>query len=195
MLKWKLKLRQCNILKMAGHSKWEQIKRAKGAADSARSKLFGKLGRFLAVASKKCKGDVNAPELRAAIEKARKENMPKETIERAVKKGSASDSAVMESLIYEAYGSGGAALLIEVLTDNRNRAAQEIKHILSLNGSALGAQGSAIWAFTKGKEKYEPTTTVSLSKEDSDSLIKLMEELENNDEVQEVFTNAELTTE
>ncbi len=177
---------------MAGHSKWAQIKRAKGVADSARSKLFGKLGRFLAVASKKCKGDVNAPELRAAIEKAKKENMPKDTIERAVKKGAEADGAALERLVYEAFGQGGAALIIEVLTDNRNKAAQEIKHILSKNNSSLGAPGSATWAFSKTSEGYEPTSTIPLSKEDSDSLIKLMEELEDNDEVQEVFTNAEL---
>ncbi|MEK7567669.1 MAG: YebC/PmpR family DNA-binding transcriptional regulator [Patescibacteria group bacterium] len=177
---------------MAGHSKWAQIKRAKGAADSARSKLFGKLGRFLAVASKKCRGDVNAPELRAAIEKAKKENMPKDTIERAIKKGVSVNSAEMESLTYEAYGAGGAALLIEVLTDNRNKATQEIKHILSKNGGSLGAKGSAMWAFEKTENSFEPSIMTSLSKEASSSLINLMEKLESNDEVQEVFTNAEL---
>lgn len=178
---------------MAGHSKWEQIKRAKGAADSKRSKLFSKLGKFLAVASKKCKGDVNAPELRAAIEKGKRENMPKDTIERAIKKGASSESAVMEALTYEAYGAGGAALIIEILTDNRNKAAQEIKHILSKNGSALGAVGSASWAFEKKVDGYIPKTSVNLNLEDSAKLIKLMEEIEDNDEVQEVFTNAELT--
>ncbi len=178
---------------MAGHSKWSQIKRAKGAADSARSKLFGKIGRYLAVASKKSKGNVNSPELRAAIEKAKKENMPKDTIERAIKKGASAESATMENLTYEAYGAGGAAILIEVLTDNRNKAAQEIKHILSKNGTGLGAKGSAMWAFEKTEVgSYEPSIMTTLSKEDSSSLIALMEELENNDEVQEVFTNAEL---
>ena len=178
---------------MSGHSKWSQIKRAKGAADAARSKLFGKLGRLIAVASKKCKGDMNAPELRAAILKAKAENMPKDTIERAVKKGMGADASSMESLLYEAYGAGGAAILIEVLTDNRNKAAAEIKHILTKNGASLGAPGSALWAFEKGAEGYEAKNEVPLSKEDSVALIKLMEELEENDEVQEVYTNAEFS--
>jgi len=179
---------------MAGHSKWEQIKRAKGAADSKRSKLFGKLGRFLAVEAKVAKGDPNAPNLRAAIEKAKKENMPKDTIERAIKKGAGAGSATMEALTYEAYGPGGAALIIEVLTDNRNKAAQEIKHLLSKNESALGAVGSASWAFEKQVSGWVPKTMVDLNLEDSNKLIEMMEEIEDNDEVQEVFTNAELTT-
>lgn len=179
---------------MAGHSKWEQIKRAKGAADAQRSKLFSKLGRLIALESKKAKGDVNAPGLRAVIEKAKKENMPKDTIERAVRKGSGSEAGSMEQLTYEGYGAGGAALIIETLSDNRNKAAQEIKHILTKNGAAFGAIGSASWAFEKKGSEWVPTTVVPLNEIDSASLIKLMEELENNDDVQEVFTNADLTT-
>lgn len=175
---------------MAGHSKWEQIKRAKGAADAARSKLFSKYGRLLAAASKKCAGDPNAPELRAIIEKAKKENMPKDNIERAIKKGNSVDQSAMEALIYEGYGPGGAALVIEALTDNRNKAAQEVKHILSKNNATFGAIGSASWAFEKTADGYSPQTEVTLNKEDSESLIKLMEELEDNDEVQSVYTNA-----
>lgn len=178
---------------MSGHSKWSQIKRAKGVADAARSKLFGKLGRFIAVESKKAKGDVNALGLRAAIEKAKKENVPKDTIERAVKKGAGTEQAALEHLVYEAFGQGGAALLIEVLTDNRNKTAAEIKHILTKNGATLGAPGSASWAFEKTSEGYEAKGEVLLSAEDSAALIKLMEELEEGDEVQEVHTNAALS--
>lgn len=177
---------------MAGHSKWEQIKRAKGAADAARSKLFSKYGRLLAAASKKVNGDINAPELRTIIEKAKKENMPKDNIERAIKKGTSVDEAAMESLLYEGYGQGGAAIIIEVLTDNRNKAAQEIKHILSKNNATFGAIGSALWAFEKNADGYVAKTEVRLNKEESASLIKLMEELEDNDDVQNVYTNAEL---
>jgi YebC/PmpR family DNA-binding regulatory protein len=175
---------------MAGHSKWEQIKRAKGAADAARSKLFGKLGRYIAVESKRAKGDITAPALRTAIEKAKKENMPKDTIERAIKKGMGSDQVAMESLTYEGYGPGGAGIIIEVLTDNRNRTAPEIKHLLSKHGGNLGAIGSVTWAFEKSDNGFTATSEVTLNKEDSEKLLALMEEIENNDDVQEVFTNA-----
>jgi transcriptional/translational regulatory protein YebC/TACO1 len=97
----------------------------------------------------------------------------------------------MESIIYESYGPGGVAMLIEALTDNRNKAAQEIKHILSLNGFELAAPGSASWAFVKTNNVWTPTTTMPLEDTDVELLSKLVEELENNDEVQEVFTNAE----
>lgn len=175
---------------MAGHSKWEQIKRAKGVADSKRSKLFSKYGRLLSLASKKCSGDINSPELRTIIEKAKKENMPKDNIERAIKKGTSVNQNELESLVYEAYGQGGAALIIDALTDNRNKAAQEVKHILSKNGASLAVSGSALWAFEKTGEDYIAKSEIELNKEDSESLIKLMEELEDNDEVQNVYTNA-----
>lgn len=175
---------------MAGHSKWAQIKRQKGAADKAKSNLWGKLGKRIAVESKLAKGDVSAPGLRAAIERAKKENMPKDTIDRAVAKGSAADAAAMESILYEAYGPGGAAILIQVLTDSRNRAAQEIKHLLSKNGIALASPGSASWAFEKTAEGYEPKTTVQLSESDNESLMKIFEEIDNYDDVEDVYTNA-----
>lgn len=175
---------------MAGHSKWAQIKRQKGAADKAKSNLWGKLGKRIAVESKLAKGDVSAPGLRAAIERAKKENMPKDTIDRAVAKGSAADAAAMESILYEAYGPGGAAILIQVLTDSRNRAAQEIKHLLSKNGIALASPGSASWAFDKTVEGYEPKSTVQLSEGDNESLIKILEEIDNYDDVEDVYTNA-----
>ena len=175
---------------MAGHNKWAQIKRQKGAADKAKSMLWGKLGKRIAVESKLAKGDVNSPSLRAAIERAKKENMPKDSIERAIAKGTASDASQMESILYEAYGPGGAAILIQVLTDSRNRAAQEIKHLLSKNGIALASPGSASWAFEKTAEGYEPKTTVQLSESDDAALMKIMEEIDNYDDVEEVYTNA-----
>ena len=176
---------------MSGHSKWAQIKRQKGAEDSKKSKLFGKLGSLIATEAKKSNGDVNSPGLRMLIEKAKKENMPKDTIERAVKKGAGGEADVMEALTYEGYGPGGCALIIEAFTGNRNKAAQEIKHILSRNGGALAAQGSALWAFTKTEEGWEPNSTIPLSDEDGAILSTIIEDLEANDEVQEVFTNAD----
>ena len=176
---------------MSGHSKWAQIKRQKGAEDAKKSKLFGKLGSLIATESRKAKGDMNAAGLRTIIEKAKKENMPKDTIERAVKKGAGGDVDTMEALTYEGYGPGGCALIIEAFTGNRNKAAQEIKHILSKSGGALAAQGAASWAFTKNEEGWEPNSTIPLSDEDGATLSALIEELEGNDEVQDVYTNAE----
>lgn len=176
---------------MSGHSKWAQIKRQKGAEDAKKSKLFGKLGSLIATEAKKAKGDINAPGLRTIIEKAKKENMPKDTIERAVKKGAGGDDDSMEALTYEGYGPGGCALIIEAFTGNRNKAAQEIKHILSKHGGSLAAQGAALWAFTKTDGEWEPNSTIPLSDADGATLSALIEELEGNDEVQDVYTNAE----
>jgi YebC/PmpR family DNA-binding regulatory protein len=176
---------------MAGHNKWAQIKRQKGVADAAKSNLWGKLGRRIAVESKKAGGDVNAANLRAIIETAKKTNMPKDTIERAVAKGASTDASEMESVVYEAYGPGGAAIVIDGLTDNRNRTAQEIKHLLSKNGLELATPGSASWAFEKTGEGYEPKTTVPLSETDNEALMGIMEQIDAHDDVQEVYTNAE----
>ncbi len=175
---------------MAGHNKWAQIKRQKGAADKAKSNLWGKLGKRISVESRLAKGDTSAPGLRAAIERAKKENMPKDTIDRAVAKGTAADAAQMESILYEAYGPGGAAILIQVLTDSRNRAAQEIKHLLSKHGIALASPGSAAWAFEKTAEGYEPKTTVQLSETDDAALMKVMEEIDEYPDIEDVYTNA-----
>ena len=175
---------------MSGHNKWAQIKRQKGAADAAKSNLWGKLGKRIAVESKKANGDVNSPSLRSIIEIAKKANMPKDTIERAIAKGTSSDAASLEAITYETYGPGGSAIIIAAVTDNRNRTAQEIKHLLSKNGLALAAPGSAMWAFEKTAEGYEPKTTVPLSEEESTKLMQLMEIIDNHDDVEEVFTNA-----
>jgi len=178
---------------MSGHNKWSKIKNKKAVTDAQKSKIFGKLVRFIAVESKKCKGDVNSPSLRAAIEKAKEANVPSDNIERAVKKGVGGEGNEMEQITYEAYGPGGCALIIEALTENRNKAAQEVKHILSKNGFELAAPGSATWAFEKkvGSSEWLPKNTMSVSGEDGQKLDILIEELEENDEVQEVFTNAE----
>ncbi|MEK7509590.1 MAG: YebC/PmpR family DNA-binding transcriptional regulator [Patescibacteria group bacterium] len=175
---------------MAGHNKWAQIKRQKGAADAAKSNLWGKLGRRIAVESKKANGDMDAANLRAIIETAKKANMPKDTIERAVTKGTSADASTLEQVVYETYGPGGAAIIIDALTDSRNRTAQEIKHLLSKNGLELAAPGSAAWAFEKTAEGYAPKTTVPLSETDDTTLVGILEQLDAHDDVQEVYTNA-----
>jgi YebC/PmpR family DNA-binding regulatory protein len=176
---------------MSGHNKWAQIKRQKGAADKAKSNLWGKLGKRIAVESKIAGGDVNSPTLRSIIETAKKSNMPKDTIDRAVQKGISTDAASLEAIIYETYGPGGAAIVIETLTDSRNRTAQEIKHLLTKNGLMLAAPGSALWAFDRSPEgQFSPKTTVPLSKDDSAALMRILEEIDSHDDVENVSTNA-----
>lgn len=176
---------------MSGHNKWAQIKRQKGAADAAKSNLWGKLGKRIAVESKKANGDVSAANLRAIIETAKKSNMPKDNIERAVAKGISADSSSLEQITYETYGPGGAAIVIEAVTDSRNRTAQEIKHLLSENGLSLAAPGSATWAFEKTADGWNPKTTVPLSDSDNEKLLQVLEKIDAHDDVENVYTNAE----
>ena len=173
---------------MAGHSKWAKLKHHKGKTDAQKSKAFSKLVRFISVEAKKAKGDRSSPGLRTAIEKARAANMPSDNIDRAIDK--ASTSGELEQVVYEAYGPGGVALIIEGYTDSRNRTTQEIKHLLSLHGGALAQQGAASWAFTKVDGKLEATTTVEMNEEDGAKLGELVDALEDYDDVSEVYTNA-----
>ncbi len=176
---------------MAGHNKWSKIKHKKAATDAQKSKIFSKLVRLIQVESKRCGGDENDPGLRAVIDKAKKENMPKDNIERAIKKGAGGDSSDLEKITYESYGPGGVAMIIEVLTDSRNRAAAEIRHILSKNNLELASPGSATWAFERSGTDWVPHTNTPLSDEDIEKLSVVVEALEEHDDVQEVFTNAE----
>lgn len=176
---------------MAGHNKWSKIKNKKAVSDAYKAKIFGKLIRAITIESKLAKGDMTSPSLKTAIEKARAENVPSDNIERAIKKGVSNDSEATEKIIYEAYGPGGCALIIEAMTDNKNKAAQEIKHILSKNGFELAVPGSAMWAFEKEQNNWIAKVKTIISEEDGLKLNTLIEELEDNEEVQEVFTNAE----
>ena len=173
---------------MAGHSKWAKLKHVKGKTDAQKSKAFSKLVRFISVEAKKSKGDRSAPGLRAAIEKARAANMPSDNIDRAIDK--ASTSGEMESVVYEAYGPGGVAMVIEGYTDSHNRTTQEIKHLLALHGSALAGQGAASWAFNKIDGKLEASTTIEMNEADGAKLSELVDALEDHDDISEVYTNA-----
>lgn len=175
---------------MSGHNKWSKIKRQKEKTDGQKSKIFGKMVRMISIEVKKSGGDITAPGVRTAIEKAKEANVPSDNIERAIKKANEID-ANMESITYEAYGPGGTAIIIEALTSNRNKAAQEIKHILSNHNLVLAQIGSAAWAFEKNISNWVAKTTVDITEEDGELLNALVDELEENDEVQEVFTNAE----
>jgi YebC/PmpR family DNA-binding regulatory protein len=175
---------------MAGHNKWSKIKHKKAASDAKKSKIFSKLARFIAVESRRAGGDRDAPGLRLAIEKAKKENMPADNIDRAVAKGTTDSGAELETVTYEAYGPGGTAIIIEGLTDNKNRTSQEIKHLLNEHGATLAEPGSASWAFTKGSDALMPTTTVPLETDDQAAVERLIAALEEHDDVQGVSTNA-----
>jgi YebC/PmpR family DNA-binding regulatory protein len=175
---------------MAGHSKWAKLKHVKGKTDAQKAKTFSKLVRFITVEVKKAKGDRNAAGVRTAIEKAKAANMPADNIERALAKASG-EGAELESVVYEAYGPGGTALIVEAYTDNRNRTVQELKHLLSLNGGTLATQGAAMWAFTKNAEgKLEAQSPIEISDEDGQKLADLTDALEDHDDVNEVYTNA-----
>lgn len=176
---------------MSGHNKWSQIKHKKGAVDAQKSKTFTKIVRLLNMEAKKADGNLNSPGLKSAIEKARAENMPRENIERAIKKASGDDNAKLETITYEAYGPGGCAIIIEALTDNKNKASAEIKHILAVHELSLAGIGAATWAFEKNGASWIPKTKIPLSPEDGAKLQGIIGELEENDEVQDVFTNAE----
>ena len=136
---------------MSGHSKWSSIKHKKGITDARRGKIFSKLIKEITVAARMGGGDpaVN-PRLRTAVQTAKSKNMPKDNIERAIKKGTGELEGVSyEESVYEGYGPGGAAVFIESLTDNKNRAVADIRHILSKSGGNLGAAGCVAWMFDK----------------------------------------------
>ena len=176
---------------MSGHNKYSKIKHQKAKTDAQKSKTFTKMVKLISSEAKKAAGNLRSPGLANAIEKAKKENVPNDTIDRAIKKATADNSATMENITYESYGPGGVAVIIETLTENRNKAAQEIKHILSMHGSELAAPGSAAWAFTKTHEGWTAQTTSPLEDTAIEKLQLLIDALEENDEVQDVYTNAE----
>ena len=175
---------------MAGHNKWSKIKHKKAASDAQRSKIFSKYVRLITVESKKSGGDVEAPGLKSAIEQAKAVNMPNQTIDRAVEKGTGAGAEQLDSVTFEAYGPGGCALLIDAVTDNNNRTTAEIRHIFSKQGFALASPGSAAWIFTRNGAEVVPNNTIPLSDEDQDVLEKLITTLIDHDDVQDVFTNA-----
>jgi YebC/PmpR family DNA-binding regulatory protein len=135
---------------MSGHSKWSTIKHKKSAQDAKRGKIFTKLIKEITVAARLGGGDQEGnPRLRAAILAAKAENMPKDNIERAIKKGTGElEGANYEETNYEGYGPGGVAILVDILTDNRNRAASEVRFVFSKNGGSLGAAGCVAWMFS-----------------------------------------------
>ncbi|HZC18078.1 MAG TPA: YebC/PmpR family DNA-binding transcriptional regulator, partial [Rubrobacteraceae bacterium] len=156
---------------MSGHSKWSTIKRKKGAADAKRGAIFGKLSRAITVAAREGGGDPEMnPALHLAVQKAREANMPNDNIQRAIDKGTGTgaDAEAIERVTYEGYAPGGVAVMVEVLTDNRNRAASDVRYIFSKNGGKLGTSGSVAYLFERKGVILVPKTEV-----DEDELIEL----------------------
>jgi YebC/PmpR family DNA-binding regulatory protein len=242
---------------MSGHSKWSSIKHKKAATDAKRGKIFTKLIKEITVAARMGGGDDSAnPRLRTAILAAKSENMPKDNIERAIKKGTGELEGVnYEESIYEGYGPGGAAVLVESLTDNKNRTVADVRSIFGKNGGSLGESGCVAWMFDKKgyiviesdavvedklmevaleagaedireddgsfevitalgdfeavKEAIDeagiphvvaevtmlPQNTTNLAGKDAEQMVRLMEFLEDCDDVQKVYTNADIPEE
>ena len=242
---------------MSGHSKWSSIKHKKAATDAKRGKIFTKLIKEITVAARMGGGDPEAnSRLRSAVQTAKSENMPKDNIERAIKKGTGELEGVnYEESVYEGYGPGGAAVLIESLTDNKNRAVADIRHIFSKNNGSLGENGCVAWMFDKkgyivvesknvdeetlmelaleagaedvreddsnfeviaAPEDFEavkeaidkasvshiaaeitmlPQSTTNLTGKEAEQMVRLMEMLEDCDDVQKVYTNADIPEE
>ena len=241
---------------MSGHSKWSTIKRKKGAADAKRGKIFTQLIRELVMAARIGGGDPDSnPRLRLAVDKARSQNMPKDNIERAIKRGTGETGGEdYEEIRYEGYGPAGVAVIVETLTDNRNRTVGEVRHLFGKYGGNLGATGCVAFLFDrKGILSFEadagdrerlmeaaieadaldviedeeggcevqtapeqlaevqealqgkgftpssaevsmiPQTTVQLSGKDAQSMLKLMEALDDHDDVKQVFANFDIS--
>lgn len=238
---------------MAGHSKWANVQHRKGKEDAKRGKLFTKLVREITVASRMGGADIDSnPRLRAAVVEARKNSMPQDNIKRAIEKGTGgADGGDLDEIMYEGYGAGGVAFLVETMTDNRNRTTPDIRHFFSKCGGNMGEAGSVAWQFTRqgyieipkegrdedaltelvlevGAEDYEegeefwgiitaadelhqvrealdnmgieansaklimsPNTQITVTGDTLTKIFKLMEMLEDYDDVQNVYNNAD----
>jgi len=177
---------------MSGHSHWHSIKHKKGATDLKRGKIFSKISRLISIAAKEKGGEAESnPRLRVAIDKAKEANMPKDKIERAIKKGTGQLEGVkIEEIFYEAYGPAGIAIMIEGITDNKNRTLAEIKHTLSSFEGKLAATGSVQYLFDRKAEEWIPKYPMEIPDEKTKNQIeKLFNALDDNDDVQEIYSN------
>ncbi|MEK7480955.1 MAG: YebC/PmpR family DNA-binding transcriptional regulator [Patescibacteria group bacterium] len=176
---------------MSGHSKWSQIKHQKAAADAKRGQAFSKLSKTIALAAKEGGTDpASNTKLRDAITKAKQANMPADNIQRAIARATTAAEG-LETFLYEAYGPGGVALLIEGVSDNRNRSAGEIKHLLAEHGAKWAEPGSVQWAFRKTNAGWEAQehSRIEVNEEDQKKLKILLDALEEQEDVEEIYTN------
>lgn len=173
---------------MSGHNKYSQIKHRKEAQDQKRSATFSKFLRAISVAAKQESNPDANPRLRSAIEQAKENKVTLENIERAISK--ASEEKDLEELTIEGYGPEKVGLIIECITDSRNRTTSEIRHLLESNDAKMATQGSVLWSFEKIGIDWKAKFQQSVSKEGKNKLSELIQKLEENDDVQRVLTNA-----
>jgi transcriptional/translational regulatory protein YebC/TACO1 len=181
---------------MSGSNRWSKIKRKKKKNDKQRSKKFSKLVQKIQNEARRCDGDRDDPGLQQAIEEAKEADMPKDNIEDAIERATTEADGSQE-ITYEAYGPEGSQLVIEAETDNRNKSAAEIRHILDEHGYDLAEPNAVIWAFEKshnddGYRVWKPENTMELSEESKDELQNIIDDLKDNQEVRKVFTNTEI---
>jgi len=177
---------------MSGHSKWANIKRKKGVTDAKRSKVFSKISKLLSVAAKDGSDPDSNPRLRMVVEKAKEARMPKENIERAIAKGSGQGGGItFTETIYEGFGPNGEAFYIRALTDNINRTVSEIRNIFSKHGGSLGGQGSTAYIFSPDPDN--PSYSIKIDDLNiARKLESLLEEIDDHEDVQDVYVNFEL---
>jgi len=173
---------------MAGHNKWSKIKRQKAVNDTEKGRIFGEVGKMIRIAARKGTDPEKNADLRAALEKAKKVNMPKKNIDRALKSGSEKQG---EEMLYEGFGPEGVGLLIKVFTDNTNRTVGEVRKVLSDYGGSLGTDGSAQWMFETVTPLQEYRVAISLpaSEEAEQKVEEILSELNELDDVEYVWTS------
>lgn len=171
---------------MSGHSKWSQIKHKKGVSDQKKGQIFSKLAKKISITAREGIDPSANYKLQSAIEEARTFNMPKENIERAIKRASEKDAAALNEVIIQAMGPGGIAIVIKGITDNKNRTINEIKHILVNNEVRIVPENSLNWMF--GPD-WTPHTPIEADQTTQEKLDKLLETLDNHDDVENVYTN------
>lgn len=186
---------------MSGHSKWTQIKRKKAVSDAQKSKEFAKILRKITITARNPlrqpadgggADPASNPSLRAVMDAAHEANVPSSNIERAIERARGAGKDALEGVLFEAYGPAGAAILVEGVTDNKNRTSQEIKHILLEHSAKLAGPGSARFLFQKTAHSWEPITPLPVDDATKESLTKLFEALDAQDDVTDIFTNADL---
>lgn len=171
---------------MSGHSKWSQIRHKKGVSDQKKGRLFSKLAKKISMAARTGADPASNYKLQSVIDEARSFNMPKENIERAVKRAGDKDAASLETVIIQAMGPSGVAIVVEAITDNKNRTINEIKHILIEHETKMVPENSLNWMFDKN---WEPNAPIETAPEVQQRLDKLFEALDDHDDVENVYTN------
>lgn len=175
---------------MSGHSKWAQIKRQKAVVDAKRGQAFTKLARAITLAARHGADPTMNASLQQAIDRARVANMPKDNIERAIKKATDTNATQLEQLLLEAYGPSGVGLLISAATDNRNRTIAELRHLLSEHSASLSTTGSVLWQFERQGNTWHAKQPLTLDETTSQQLTILTQALEQHDDVLEIATTA-----